>query len=105
MKHKNGCPAEGGYGHGKEQCICGADSATLPSEPRVFDGLTDVFGQTAVPMVTKWDYDALRTAALALESQVRDLTKALDITHRSADDQMFQKRAAEKRVRELSEEA
>ena len=24
--HKKGCPATGGYGHGAEECICGADT-------------------------------------------------------------------------------
>jgi hypothetical protein len=32
--HKQGCPALGGYGHGKEECICGAMTDTTPEALR-----------------------------------------------------------------------
>lgn len=33
-QHKPGCPALGGYGHGKEPCACGAEEVTAAQESR-----------------------------------------------------------------------
>lgn len=33
-RHKPGCPALGGYGHGKEPCACGAEEVTAAQDNR-----------------------------------------------------------------------